>query len=66
MNLHYRYSITINGSSPTGVQDAGKALLDGAGSGTSGSDYHGVIVAKDLVIETKVPQVARALARKAR
>ena len=63
MNLHRRYSITIDGSRPTGVQDAAGELLDGTRSGTPGTDYHGVIVAKDLVIRSKVPQVSRARRR---
>ncbi len=66
MNLHRRYSISINGSSPTGVQDAARELLDGTHSGTPGSDYHGEIVAKDLVIRGKVPQVSRARGRATR
>jgi uncharacterized repeat protein (TIGR01451 family) len=66
MNLHRRYSISINGSSPTGVQDAARELLDGTRSGTPGSDYHGEIVAKDLVIRSRVPQVSRARGRATR
>ena len=50
MNLHRRYSISIDGSQPTGVQDAAGEMLDGTRSGTSGTDYHGEIIAKDLVI----------------
>ncbi len=63
MNLHRRYSIFINGSSPTGVEDAARELLDGTRSGTPGSDYHGKIVPKDLVIGSRVPQVSRARGR---
>jgi hypothetical protein len=63
MNLHRRYALSVNGSSPSGVQDASRQLLDGAGSGTHGSDYHGEIVAKDLVIESGAAQVSQARKR---
>jgi hypothetical protein len=63
MNLHRRYSITVLGSRPTGVQDAVGEMLDGSRSGTSGTDYHGEIIAKDLVIRSTVPQVSQAPGR---
>jgi hypothetical protein len=66
MNLHRRYSISIIGSRPTGVQDAIGEMLDGTRSGTSGTDYHGKIVPKDLVFGNKAPQVSRARGRSAR
>ena len=49
MNLHRRYSISIDGSRPTGVQDAAGELLDGTRTGTTGTDYLGQIIDKDLV-----------------
>jgi hypothetical protein len=66
MNLHGRYSLFINGSSPTGVEDAARELLDGTRSGTPGSDYHGKIVPKDLVIGSGGVQVSRARGRATR
>ena len=66
MNLHRRYSISIIGSRPTGVQDAIGEMLDGTGSGTSGTDYHGKIVPKDLVFGNRAAQVSRALGRSTR
>ena len=60
MNLHRRYSISIDGSRPTGVEDAAGDLLDGTRSGTSGTDYHGEIVSKDLVRKSIVRQASRA------
>ena len=44
-------------------EDAAGELLDGTRSGTSGTDYHGEIVAKDLVIKTTVSQVSQARQR---
>ena len=60
MNLHRKYSISIVGSQPTGVEDLAGHMLDGTRSGTSGTDYHGVIIDKDLVIRSKVSQASRA------
>jgi uncharacterized repeat protein (TIGR01451 family) len=66
MNLHRRYSISINGSSSTGVEDVARELLDGTRSGTPGTDYQGVIIAKDLVITGKVPKVSLVRGRATR
>ena len=63
MNLHRRYSISIDGSRPTGVQDAAGELLDGTRSGTSGTDYAGEIVDKDLVNKKIISQVAARATR---
>jgi hypothetical protein len=63
MNLHRRYSISIDGSRPTGVQDAAGELLDGTRSGTSGTDYVGEIIDKDLVIRSKVSQASARATR---
>ena len=41
------------------MQDAAGELLDGTRSGTSGTDYHGEIVDKDLVTKKIISQVAR-------
>ena len=66
MNLHRRYSLSVLGSLPTGVQDAVGELLDGTHSGTSGTDYHGEIIAKDLVIRKMVSQASRGSVRATR
>jgi uncharacterized repeat protein (TIGR01451 family) len=60
MDLHRKYSIAIMGSRPTGVEDVAGHMLDGTRSGTSGTDYHGLIIDKDLVIRSKVAQASRA------
>ena len=65
MNLHRRYSITIDGSRPSGVEDAAGELLDGTRSGTTGTDYHGEIVAKDLVIASRALHASPARERAA-
>ena len=62
MNLHRKYSIVIVGSQPTGVEDVAGNMLDGTRSGTSGTDYHGLIIDKDLVIWGAAARAARACA----
>ena len=66
MNLHRKYSIDIVGSRPTGVEDVAGEMLDGTRSGTSGTDYHGLIIDKDLVIGGAAARAARARARASR
>jgi hypothetical protein len=39
LDLHRRYELIVNGSTPTGVADVARNLLDGAGSGKPGSNY---------------------------
>jgi hypothetical protein len=39
LDLHRRYELIVNGSTPAGVTDVAGNLLDGAGSGKPGSDY---------------------------
>ncbi len=63
MNLHRKYSIVVVGSQPTGVEDVAGNMLDGTRSGTSGTDYHGVIIDKDLVIGSAAARASRARAR---
>jgi hypothetical protein len=63
MNLHRKYSIAIVGSQPTGVEDVAGHMLDGTRSGTSGTDYHGVIIDKDLVRGRMARQASLARGR---
>ncbi len=46
LNLHRRYELIVNGSTPTGVADLAGNLLDGAGNGRPGSNY--VVVLRGL------------------
>jgi hypothetical protein len=39
LDLHRRYELIVNGSTPSGVADVAGNLLDGAGNGKPGSDY---------------------------
>jgi hypothetical protein len=39
LNLHRRYMLILNGSTPTGISDVSGNLLDGNGDGKPGGDY---------------------------
>ena len=39
VNIHRRYSLTINGTGPSGLMNPSGTLLDGARNGKPGSDY---------------------------
>jgi hypothetical protein len=39
LDLHRRYQLVVNGSTPMGITDAAGNLLDGAGNGKPGSNY---------------------------
>ena len=43
LNFHLYYRLTVNGSTPTGVASADGALLDGAHTGSPGSNYVAVV-----------------------
>jgi hypothetical protein len=43
LNPHRRYQLVVNGSTPTGVADLIRNLLDGAGNGKPGSNYVAVL-----------------------
>ncbi len=43
LDVHYRYELTVNGTTSTGVRGASGLLIDGAGTGQPGSDYTAVI-----------------------
>jgi hypothetical protein len=61
INLHWTYTLIVNGSSPTGVRGASGWLLDGAWSGKPGSNYTGMIDASLLVVTPTTPSAAIAL-----
>jgi hypothetical protein len=39
LDLHRRYELVVNGSTPTGVADVARNLLDGDGNGQPGGNY---------------------------
>ncbi len=43
LDIHYRYQLTVNGTTSTGVRGISGLLIDGAGTGRPGSDYTAVI-----------------------
>jgi hypothetical protein len=43
LNLHRRYMLIVNGSTPTGVADMAGNLLDGNGDGKPGASYAAIL-----------------------
>jgi hypothetical protein len=56
LSLQRRYTLTINGTSSTGVRNTLGQLLDGARTGRPGSDHKTVVLAKQLVVTKPKPQ----------
>jgi hypothetical protein len=44
INIHYPFTLTINGQAPDGLTDASGNFLDGAGNGQSGTNYQANVV----------------------
>jgi hypothetical protein len=63
LDLHDLYRITIIGTGPTGLTDPTGNLLDGSGTGQSGSNYIGVLKASELVLGAFVPGGPAQLAK---
>lgn len=69
INLHWTYTLIVNGHAPGGLSDTTGTLLDGAGNGKPGSDYTTYLDASILVItDPNAPgaAAARALINQAR
>jgi hypothetical protein len=63
LNLHQSYQLTVVGTGSGGINDTAGRLLDGAGTGHSGSDYHTVVTAANMVFGSAVPGGPSRLAR---
>jgi uncharacterized delta-60 repeat protein len=61
LNLHWTYTITVTGTSPTGLTDMSGRLIDGARTGKSGNDYSSAVDASVLVVTRTTPRAAIAL-----
>jgi uncharacterized membrane protein/transglutaminase-like putative cysteine protease len=55
LNLHWIYRLTIIGTGTAGITDTVGVLLDGAGTGHSGSNYVTTLKAADLVVGAPAP-----------
>ncbi len=59
LNIHKRYTLTVNGESPSGLRGASGVLLDGAGAGESGTNYQTSITFQNLAGRaSKLPTIA--------
>jgi hypothetical protein len=70
LNVHRSDELTVAGTGSSGIADASDNLLDGAGTGHTGSDYRSVVTAANLVLGDAVPggparlaQLRKAVAR---
>jgi hypothetical protein len=61
LNLHWTYTLIVNGTSPTGVTDTSGRLLDGIRAGIPGSNYKTSVDASLLVVTPATPRAAIAL-----
>jgi hypothetical protein len=50
INLHHTYRLTVVGTGSSGVRNAEGVLLDGADTGTPGSDYNGTLNWRNVVL----------------
>jgi hypothetical protein len=50
LNVHYTYDLIVRGTGPDPIKDGAGISIDGAGSGSVGSDYETTITAANLVI----------------
>ena len=48
LNIHNRYTLTVNGESPSGLRSTSGGLLDGASAGQSGTNYQTSITFRNL------------------
>jgi hypothetical protein len=62
LNVHYTYDLIVRGTGPDPIKDGAGISIDGAGSGSVGSDYETKITAANLVIVGKHPRVRKELA----
>jgi hypothetical protein len=52
LNIHYHYTLIVNGHGPFGANSAAGVFLDGAGNGTGGTDYVKTFGSESLVWPT--------------
>jgi hypothetical protein len=60
--LHTRYRLTVNGSTPGGVTGASGLLIDGAGTGSPGSNYVRTF-GPEILVNSNPPSTSVAQAR---
>src|SRR5208283_2478833 len=49
LNIHWKYTLTVNGASPAGLTNPSGVPLDGAGSGHVGTNYVASVTWRNLV-----------------
>jgi hypothetical protein len=59
MNIHWKYTLTVNGAAPSGLTNPSGVPLDGAGDGQVGSNYVASVTWRNLAgTASKLPTYA--------
>jgi hypothetical protein len=56
LNFHCRFELIVDGTAPNGLTNLRGQLLDGAASGTPGSDYRAPLTRRNLVVDSPGPK----------
>jgi len=59
INIHHRYTLTVDGTKPGGVTNTTGQLLDGAKTGKPGSNYGASLTWRDLVLDPPSSKTSR-------
>ena len=65
INIHHRYELIVDGSTPGGIKNASGQLLDGHDTGEPGSDYRTPITWRNLVLDPRGPKATHQSGTKA-
>ena len=56
IDIHYTYTLIVDGTAPGGLRNIQGQLLDGADDGRPGSDYRGPLTWRNLVLDPPAPR----------
>jgi hypothetical protein len=58
VDIHYTYTLIVDGTAQEGLNNIQGQLLDGADDGQPGSDYRGPLTWRNLVLDPPVPKIS--------
>jgi hypothetical protein len=58
IDIHYTYTLIVDGTAPGGLTNSRGQLLDGADDGQTGSDYRGPLTWRNLVLDPPAPKIS--------
>ena len=59
IDIHYTYTLIVDGTAPGGITNSQGQLLDGADDGQPGSDYRGPLTWHNLVLDPPAPKISQ-------